>query len=77
MAKIIHEKYENGVLVERVIEAAGSRPLRVIRLLLHLLVALSLVVLAITAVHDSLLLGEAAATGDSSEASCQQPRYQS
>ena len=28
MAKIIHEKYEDGVLVERVIEAGGSRPLR-------------------------------------------------
>lgn len=77
MAKIIHEKYEDGVLVERVIEAGGSRPLRVIRLLLHLLVAISLVVLAITAVHDSLLLGQATAAGDNSEASCQQPRYQS
>jgi hypothetical protein len=46
MAKIIREKYENGVLVSREIEHRGVSYLRVVKLLIHLVIAVSVAIIA-------------------------------
>jgi len=77
MSRIIRERYENGVLVERTIEGANFRPRKWLLLFAHLVIAASLAVLATVTLMDSLatrsLLGEEAAP-----ASCEeQPRFRS
>ena len=77
MSRIIRERYENGILVERVVEGSNFKPRKWLLLFAHLVIAASLAVLAAVTLMDSLatrsLLGEEAAS-----ASCEdQPRFRS
>jgi hypothetical protein len=53
MANIIREKYENGVLVSREIERRGIGYLKVARLLIHLVIAVSVALIAVLNLMDS------------------------
>lgn len=60
MPKIIREKYENGVLVERQVEAgSNTTPWHWLILIVHSVIASCLVALVALSVHDSLSLGNA------------------
>lgn len=77
MTKIIREKYENGVLVERQTEGSNTSPWHWLIFVVHTVIAISLVVLAAVTLLDGLatrsLLGDEAAP-----ASCEeQPRFRS
>ena len=77
MPKVIHEKYENGVLVERKTEGSNTTPWHWLMLIVQLVIAFSLAVLAMLAVHDSLTLRANLSEEDASQASCEQPRFRS
>ncbi|MER2506631.1 MAG: antitoxin family protein [Azonexus sp.] len=77
MPKIIREKYENGVLVERQTEGSNTTPWHWLMLVVHSVIAITLVVLAAVAVHDSLTLRATLSEDDASQASCEQPRFRS
>lgn len=77
MPKIIRERYENGILVERTVEGSNFKTRKWLLLFAHLVIAASLAVLAAVTLMDSLatrsLLGDEAAP-----ASCEeQPRFRS
>ncbi len=77
MPKIIREKYENGVLVERQTEGSNTSPWHWLIFVAHTVIAISLVVLAAVTLLDGLatrsLLGDEAAP-----ASCEeQQRFRS
>ena len=77
MPRIIRERYENGILVERTVEGANFKPRKWLLLIAHLVIAASLAVLAAVTLMDSLatrsLLGEEVAP-----ASCEdQSRFRS
>ena len=76
MSKVIRERYENGVLVERTIEGSTFHARKWLKLAVHSVIAISLAVLAAVAIHDSLALGSAM-DEDATPASCDQPRFRS
>ena len=77
MPKIIREKYENGVLVERQTEGSNTTPWHWLMLVVHTVIAISLVALVIISVHDSLALRAIQAEEEASPASCEQPEFRS
>lgn len=77
MKKIIREKYENGVLVSREIEAVGTRWPKVAKLAIHLVVALSLATIAIVVVHDSLTAAALGQAVDMTDTACPAPGFRS
>ena len=77
MPKIIREKYEDGVLVERQTEGSNTTPWHWLMLVVHTVIAITLVVLATVAVHDSLTLRASMSEEDASPTSCEQPRFRS
>ena len=77
MPRIIREKYENGVLVERQTEGSNTNPWHWLTLVVHTVIAISLVALVAVAVHDSLPLRATLSEDDASPASCEQPRLRS
>ena len=77
MHKIIREKYENGVLVERQIEGSNTTPWHWLTLVVHSVIAVSLVALVAISIHDSLALRAIQAEDDASQASCEQPGFRS
>ena len=77
MSRIIRERYENGILVERTVEGSRFKPWKWLQLGVHLVIAASLAVLAAVAVHDRLALRGIQAEEDASQASCEQPRFRS
>lgn len=77
MAKIIREKFENGVLVERQTEGANTTPWHWLILVVHLVIAISLVVLVAISVHDSLSLGNALLREETASSVCDQPGFRS
>jgi len=77
MPKIIREKYENGVLVERQIEGSNTTPWHWLTLSVHTVIAISLVALVAISIHDSLSLRATQSEEDAAQASCEQPRFQS
>ena len=77
MPKIIREKYENGVLVERQTEGSNTTPWHWLMLVVHTVIAITRVVLTAVAVHDSLTLRATLSEDDASQASCEQPRFRS
>ena len=77
MPKIIREKYENGVLVERHIEGAAFKLRKWVQLTVHSIIAISLAVLAAVAVIDSLALHGTMIDEDARPAGCEQPRFRS
>ena len=77
MSRIIRERYENGILVERIVEGSNFKLRKWLILFAHLTIAASLAVLAAVTLMDSLatrsLLGN-----ESAPASCEeQPRFRS
>lgn len=77
MPKIIHEKYENGVLVERKTEGSNTTPWHWLVLVVHTVIAICLVALVILSVHDSLSVRAALFEEDASQTNCEQPRLRS
>ncbi|MGB8240171.1 MAG: hypothetical protein WCE66_03965 [Azonexus sp.] len=77
MSRIIRERYENGILVERTVEGSNFKARKWLILFAHLVIAISLAVLAAVAVHDSLTLRAIQSEEDASPASCEQPRFRS
>ena len=77
MPRIIRERYENGVLIERTIEGSNTTPWHWLTLVVHSVIAISLAVLAAVAVHDSLTFGSALLQEETSAASCEQSGFRS
>ncbi|NJD24866.1 MAG: hypothetical protein FIB06_05615 [Betaproteobacteria bacterium] len=77
MPRIVRERYEDGVLVERTVEGSTFKPRKWLMLFAHLTIAASLALLAAVAVLDSLAmrtsLGDEAAPASCEEA----PRFKS
>ena len=77
MPKIIREKYENGVLVERQTEGSNTTPWHWLMLVVHSVIAISLVALLAISIHDSLALRAIQSEEEASPASCEQPGFRS
>jgi hypothetical protein len=77
MPKIIREKYENGVLVERQTEGSNKTPWHWLMLVVHTVIAISLIAVVAISIHDSLTLRATLSEEDASPASCEQPRFRS
>jgi hypothetical protein len=77
MPRIIREKYENGVLVERQTEGSNTTPWHWLMLVVHTVIAISLVALVAISIRDSLTLSATLSDDDASPASCEQPRFRS
>ena len=77
MSRIIREKYEDGVLVERQTEGSNTTPWHWLTLVVHTVIAISLVALVAIAIHDSLALRAIQSEEDASQTSCERPRYRS
>ena len=77
MPRIIRERYENGILVERTVEGSNTTPWHWLMLVVHTVIAISLVVLVVLSVHDSLSLRATLSEEDASQTSCEQPRFRS
>ena len=73
MSRIIRERYENGILVERTVEGANTTPWHWLILIVHTVIAISLVALVVISIHDSLALGSALLQEETSPASCEEP----
>jgi hypothetical protein len=71
MPKIIREKYEDGVLVERQIEGSNTTPWHWLTLIVHTVIAISLVALVAVSIHDSLALRAIQAEDDAAQTSCE------
>ena len=77
MPRIIRERYENGILVERTIEGSNTTPWHWLTLVVHTVIAISLIALVAVAVHDSLTLGSTLLQEETSPASCEEQRFRS
>jgi hypothetical protein len=77
MHRIIREKYENGVLIERTIEGSTFKVRKWLFLFAHLVIAISLIALAAVRIHDSLTFVSALLQEETSAASCEQLRFRS
>ena len=77
MPRIIRERYENGVLVERTVEGSNFKPRKWLMLFAHLVIAISLAVLVAIAIHDSLTLGSPLLQKETLAASCEQSGFRS
>ena len=77
MSRIIRERYENGVLVERTVEGSNTTPWHWLTLVVHTVIAISLVALVAISVHDSLTLRATLSEEDASPASCERPGLRS
>ena len=77
MPKIIRDEYENGVLVERQTEDSNTTPWHWLILVVHTVIAVSLVALVAVAVHDSLTLRASLSEDAASQTSCEQPGFRS
>ncbi len=77
MPRIIREKYENGVLVERQTEGSNTTPWHWLMLVVHTVIAISLIALVAVSVHDSLTLRATLSEEEASPTSCEQPRLRS
>ena len=54
MSKIIRERYEAGVLVSRETEGSNVNALEIAKLCVHLVIAVSIAVIAVLSVMDTL-----------------------
>ena len=77
MPKIIRERYENGALLERQVEGSNTTPWHWLMLVVHTVIAISLVVLIVLSVHESLSLRTTLSEEDASQTSCEQPGFRS
>lgn len=77
MARLVRERYEDGVLVERTVESSSIQPRKWLLLFAHLTIAASLAVLAAVVALDSLA-ARASFGDESSPAGCEAaPRLRS
>lgn len=72
MPRLIRERYEDGILVERTVEGARFKPRKWLTLFAHMVIAASLAVLAAVAVLDSLA-ARVSFSDESAPASCEEP----
>ena len=77
MAKIVREKYEAGVLVSREIEDGGVSYLKVAKLCVQLVIAVSVALIAFLNVRDSLNYSDALDQSGLSDTTCRRPSIQS
>ena len=77
MPRIIREKYENGVLVERQTEGSNTTPWHWLMLVVHTVIAISLIAVVAISIHDSLTLRATLSEEEASQTSCEQPRLRS
>ena len=77
MSRIIRERYENGILVERTVEGSNTMPWHWLTPVVHTVIAISLVVLVASSFHDSLSLRATLSDEDASQTSCEQPGLRS
>ena len=63
--------------MERQTEGSNTTPWHWLMLVVHTVIAITLVVLAAVAVQDSLTLRATLSEDDASPASCEQPRFRS
>jgi hypothetical protein len=54
MSRIIRERYENGILVERTVEGSNVTLWHWLMLVVHTVIAICLVLFVVISVHDSL-----------------------
>ncbi|MBS1189247.1 MAG: hypothetical protein H6R10_1039 [Rhodocyclaceae bacterium] len=64
MTKIIREKYESGVLVSREVEVQGSDAIPIAKLCIQLVIAISVAVIAVVTVRDSMTFSMMAEPSD-------------
>ena len=77
MSRIIRERYENGLLVERTVEGSNTTPWHWLVLVVHTVIAISRVALTVIAFHDSLALRAIQSEEDASPTSCERPGLRS
>ncbi|HYO26887.1 MAG TPA: hypothetical protein VER68_01325 [Azonexus sp.] len=77
MSRIIRERYENGILVERTVEGSNTTPWHWLTLVVHTVIAISLVALVAISIHDSLALRAIQSEENASPTSCEQPGLRS
>jgi hypothetical protein len=73
MAKIIREKYDDGVLVAREIERSGVSYLKVARLLIELVIAISVGTIAVLSLTDSRNYDDVHGPAGISSGACPRP----
>ncbi len=78
MSRIIRERYENGILVERTVEGSNTTLWHWLTLVVHTVIAISLVALVAISIHDSLTMRNTLSQEETSATSCEeQPRFRS
>jgi hypothetical protein len=77
MSRIIRERYENGILVERTVEGSNTTPWHWLMLVVHTVIASCLVALVAISIHDSLALRAIQSEENASQTSCEQPGFRS
>ncbi len=77
MAKIIRERYEAGVLVSREVEDSGVNTLEAAKLCVQLVIAISVAVIAVLGVRDSLLYWGMAEQAGMTDSACSAPKLSS
>ena len=73
MAKIIREKYQDGVLVSREIEHRGVSYLKVAKLLIQLVIAIGVAIIAVLNLIDSRSYDDAHGSARMSNGECLRP----
>jgi len=73
MAKIIREKYEAGVLISREVEVTGASPLEIAQLCVHIIIAISVAVIAVLSVRDSLVYASQLEQSGLTDSACEAP----
>lgn len=77
MAKIIREKYESGVLVAREIETEGRDAIQIAKLCAQIVIALSVLTIAVVNVRDSLTYSDMAESSEMIGVTCPAPTFSS
>jgi hypothetical protein len=77
MARTIREKFEDGVLVERVVEGSDTTLWHWLMLLLLAVIATAVMIIAFVAIHDSMAIGNALLQEDTAAPACGQPGLRS
>lgn len=77
MARTIREKFEEGVLVERVAEGSDTTLWHWLMLLLLAVIATAVVIIAFVAIQDSMALGNVLLQEDTASPACGQPGLRS
>jgi len=77
MSRIIRERYENGILVERTVEGSKTTPWHWLMLVVHTVIAISLVALVTISIHDSMALRGIQSEDDAAQTSCERPGLRS